>query len=291
MEELKINPKFKDVIPPLSEDEYAELRESIKTEGCRDAIIVWDGVIVDGHNRFAICTELNIPFNIWEKKFANEESAIEWIMRNQLGRRNLSDVERGRIALKLEERIAARARENLIKSGECFGVGKGSPNCADPISAIVTREEVAKIAGISHTTLSKIKKVDAEAPAVISQAMGKTISIDRAAKLNDELRKLPEDKREAEAKDMLSPERQKQWDKICYEEKVVKKLHNIYASAAMDNGYICEECVDIYIHKSCASVKSIVRTIDYQIESLNKLKELFLAREKLFEGEQLWKVI
>jgi len=52
MNELKINQKFKDAIPPLSDEEYANLRESIQAEGCRDAIIIWDSNIVDGHNRY-----------------------------------------------------------------------------------------------------------------------------------------------------------------------------------------------------------------------------------------------
>jgi len=70
----------------------------------------------------------------------------------------------------------------------------------------------------------------------------------------------------------------------------MKRLHNIFASATLDFDYICPECVDVYIRKSCMSVKSIVGTIDDQIEWLNKLKRLFIDGEKLFEGEQLWKV-
>jgi len=66
---LRTNPKFQEIIPPLSAEEYKNLRESIIAEGCRDAIIVWDGVIVDGHNRFQICNELNISLKTLEKTF------------------------------------------------------------------------------------------------------------------------------------------------------------------------------------------------------------------------------
>lgn len=50
--ELKIDPEFRKLCPPLSESERAALKESIESEGCRDAIVVWDGTIVDGHNRY-----------------------------------------------------------------------------------------------------------------------------------------------------------------------------------------------------------------------------------------------
>ena len=110
MIELKINPRFRDAIPPLDAEEYENLRESIKSEGCRDAIIVWGDVIVDGHNRYEICTDFDIPFRTFEKTFEDEDDAETWILRNQLGRRNLLDVERGRLALKLKDCIAARAR-------------------------------------------------------------------------------------------------------------------------------------------------------------------------------------
>jgi len=95
MRELRINKKFEELIPPLNADEYEELYQSIKTEGCRDAIITWNDTIVDGHNRYGICKKLNIPFNTLEKMFDDDDIALEWIMRNQFARRNLIDVERG----------------------------------------------------------------------------------------------------------------------------------------------------------------------------------------------------
>ena len=56
MTELRIDEEFRTIIPPLSAAEYSNLEQSLRLEGCRDAITVWDGVIVDGHNRYEICT-------------------------------------------------------------------------------------------------------------------------------------------------------------------------------------------------------------------------------------------
>jgi len=87
---LKINPKFQALLPALSPDELAALRESIGRDGCRDAIVTWRGTIIDGHNRYAICTDMGVAFNTVEKQFDDEEAAMDWIDRNQLARRNLS---------------------------------------------------------------------------------------------------------------------------------------------------------------------------------------------------------
>jgi ParB-like chromosome segregation protein Spo0J len=278
MEELQINPKFKEAIPPLSEEEYENLRESVIAEGCRDSIIVWNGVIVDGHNRFSICREFDIPFHTFEKAFEDEEAVIEWIMFNQLSRRNLCDVERGRIALKLKELITARAKENQVKGGVEYGFGQGTPNLAQAVRPIQTRDELAKMAGLSHGTLAKIEKVDREAPPVIREAMGKTISIDRAAQLNAELQKLPEADRDNKAGFMFSAEYTKEMERLNREGRIMKKLHNIIASASMDYEYIDVDCVDVYIRRTPLSVESVLGTIDDQIKWLGKLKQLFIER-------------
>ncbi len=88
--EIKIDPEFHALIPPLSKDEYSQLEVNIKTEGCRDALIVWNGILLDGHNRFEICNKLEIHFNTVEIELPDRETAADWIDKNQLGRRNLT---------------------------------------------------------------------------------------------------------------------------------------------------------------------------------------------------------
>ena len=91
MPELIIDREFKNLIPPLSRSEYLQLEENIIAEGCREPIITWKGIIVDGHNRYEICTRHNIAFSIIEKDFDCREAAIAWICANQLGRRNVTE--------------------------------------------------------------------------------------------------------------------------------------------------------------------------------------------------------
>ncbi len=88
---LKIDPEFKDLIRPLRRKEYLQLEENILDEGCRDPIIIWNDYIIDGHNRYAICTQHSVPFRTITKDFASKDEAIVWICKNQLGRRNITE--------------------------------------------------------------------------------------------------------------------------------------------------------------------------------------------------------
>ena len=87
-----IDPEFANKIPPLREEELEQLEENILADGVViNPLIVWDGVIVDGHNRYRILQKHpEIQFTTYEKKFADRYAAIAWICKNQLGRRNLT---------------------------------------------------------------------------------------------------------------------------------------------------------------------------------------------------------
>ncbi|MCD8354140.1 MAG: hypothetical protein LUC47_07515 [Clostridiales bacterium] len=89
---LKIDPEFADQIPPLTEEEYQQLEANILSDGeVINPIIIWNGVIVDGHNRFRILEQHpEIPYKTFEKKFSDRSEVIAWICKNQLGRRNLT---------------------------------------------------------------------------------------------------------------------------------------------------------------------------------------------------------
>ena len=88
---LQIDAGFKWLIPPLSAIELEQLEQNIIRDGCREPICVWNNTILDGHNRYEICSRLQIPFRIQRIDFENREEAIAWICANQLGRRNITE--------------------------------------------------------------------------------------------------------------------------------------------------------------------------------------------------------
>ena len=112
--ELIINSRFRDLFPPLSEEERTLLENSIRLEGCRDAIITWNNQIVDGHNRYEICGKHSIPFKTIEMEFSSEGKALEWMLKNQKGRRNLSDYAKTEAALLIKSVLEKEARERMI---------------------------------------------------------------------------------------------------------------------------------------------------------------------------------
>lgn len=87
---FKVSKRFKQYIPPLADEEFRLLEASILSEGCRDPLVTWNGTIIDGHNRYAICQKHGIECHAVEMEFANAEEAMDWMDANQLGRRNLT---------------------------------------------------------------------------------------------------------------------------------------------------------------------------------------------------------
>ena len=89
---LKIDPEFQSQIPPLTDDEFKQLEENILKEGKRlSPLIVWNNILVDGHNRYAILQKHpEIYFSTMPLPFENREEVLAWICKNQLGRRNLT---------------------------------------------------------------------------------------------------------------------------------------------------------------------------------------------------------
>ena len=151
---LIIDPEFRDLIPPLNDDELAMLEESIIANGCESPLIVWNGVIVDGHNRHAICQKHGIPFAVTEKEFSSREDAMLWMLRNQLGRRNLNSYQRSDLALKLEPLMASEAK---LRKGQRTDLGQ---NSAPGSQMGKTSHKLAEMAGVSHDTIKKVKKLN-----------------------------------------------------------------------------------------------------------------------------------
>ena len=92
LQQLRIDSEFESKIPPLRDEEFKQLEENILADGVViNPLIVWDGVIVDGHNRYRILQKHpEIQYSTYEKMFPDRYAAIAWICKNQLGRRNLT---------------------------------------------------------------------------------------------------------------------------------------------------------------------------------------------------------
>ena len=152
MKELKTDRTIKGYIPPLSEQEYNDLEADIIENGCEQPLDIWAGndIILDGHNRYDICMKHDIDFYIKERVFATRTDALIWMLRRQMGRRNLTDAKRIEMALK---------RKELQNASPCFSVTRDE------------RKEMAKDLKVSESNITKVKVVLDEGTAKQKKAM------------------------------------------------------------------------------------------------------------------------
>ena len=103
-------PEFRDLLPPLSQEQRAALEKDILQNGCYSPLIVDQELrVVDGHNRLSICQSHEIPYTMLVFEFEDALEAKQWALDTQKGRRNLDNWELGKIALKLKPDVEARA--------------------------------------------------------------------------------------------------------------------------------------------------------------------------------------
>jgi hypothetical protein len=150
---IKINPSFHSLIPPLAPEELNQLEANLLKDGCRDSLVTWKGVLLDGHNRFEICERREIKFKTVELDLPDENAARIWIIRNQFGRRNITLASRCELAEELAEALRPQAMENQKQSK---GRGKkGFPILGD--LKVNTLKDAAKEAGVSHGSLAAFR--------------------------------------------------------------------------------------------------------------------------------------
>ena len=184
---FEVDEEFCTLLPPLMPEEYMALKGSIENEGLREALIIWTrkgrgkGILVDGHNRHKICTELGIkyrPSDIRKKSFKSREDVKLWIWENQEGRRNMTTFQRIEAALKLKDIIIEQAKKNQQAGGGGVYQKVGKP--------VHTNEILGEKAGVSDET---IRKADAILAKVAQGKKGKGMKGRIRPKILDALRK------------------------------------------------------------------------------------------------------
>ena len=186
MADIVINEKFRTLIPPLNKAEYTELEKSLIKEGCREPLITWNGYLIDGHNRYEICTRLNIKYKVTNMPFESEEDAISWICSNQLGRRSISEETRKYLIGKRyeAEKIIGERRSNR-------GINQYTPEQKRPVGRPAsndyrhrTADKLGKEYHVSHGTIKNygsfsrvVDRIGERAPALATQILAGKVKI------------------------------------------------------------------------------------------------------------------
>ncbi len=200
--DIVVNEELKAYIDPLTPDELDALERSIVAEGCRDALVLWNDLLIDGHNRYAICQKHGLPFNtVQATQFKNMDDVHLWMIDQHLGRRSVSDFQRGVLALRKREIIATRrsaaaaavmaAKADAPQAeGEAPWEGETDPVVAAalasvakvPDEALDTREALARVARLSRSQVKLIETIQQKAaPEVVAAVRSGDISLSTAA--------------------------------------------------------------------------------------------------------------
>lgn len=165
--DYRIDPELQGVIPSLTEEEKEELEQSLLKDGYKGApIVVWGNIIVDGHNRYQLCKKHNIPFEVMELEFESQEEVIQWMLRAQLGRRNLTHSQRIDLVRKFKPAIESEAKKRQgrrtdlgvrLPQGEQEKVERSPQSISDSFGR--TSEKLADLAGVSEKTYRMADKV------------------------------------------------------------------------------------------------------------------------------------
>ena len=213
--EITIDQEFRNLIPPLGTGELAQLEANILRDGCREPLVVWSGLLVDGHNRLAICTKHSIKYTTKVIVLPDRNAAKVWMIDNQMGKRNIADIDRIALANLKADIVGKLANKNESDGGKLAGRGrpKGSAKLPNPIVPIDTRKELAKSAGVGERTFDAGKMIlEAAATGEVSQAdiqaiRDKEKSIHRVAKdLKERRQKSNRDAKRKEAADSAEPQ-------------------------------------------------------------------------------------
>lgn len=150
---FKVEKEFEDFLTPLTAEEYNALQRDILKNGCRESLKTWNGILVDGHNRFAICQAIGVDFKTEELSFDSKEDAIVWVVTNQKGRRNLTPFQKTALELKVAPYLRKIAERRML-------AGK-----ADPVTnstqgrAPAVRDVIAKNAGVGSGFVNRVDTI------------------------------------------------------------------------------------------------------------------------------------
>ena len=202
--EIVVKEELKAYIDPLTADEHEALERSILAEGCRDALVLWNDVLVDGHNRYGICQKHGLPFQtVQNTRFQSMDDVHLWMIEQHLGRRSVSDFQRGVLALRKRDILAERHRIEQAQlqresDGEIADATPEGDEDSPPWAPApkVSRAEMAREARLSSNQVTMIERIHKQvAPELVEAVKSGVISISAAAAVAD----LPEEEQRAAA--------------------------------------------------------------------------------------------
>ena len=177
----KVDREFAAMIAPLTAEERHQLEANLIAHGCLDALVVWRGLLLDGHNRLEICNRQGLSYDTAEIDLPDRESAILWIEENQIGRRNLTTDQRVALAYRItQRRVAVSKKQRAAKAGAASH--RSARNSVVHVShqAGATprqRERTARELGVSSRKSREIATLAKTDPEIVNRIANGEISL------------------------------------------------------------------------------------------------------------------
>jgi SAM-dependent methyltransferase len=290
--------EFHDVcklFPMMGEDEYRALVEDIRQHGLREPIVVWQGKIVDGRNRYRACMELGIEpqYREWDGR----GSLTAFVVSQNLHRRHLTASQRAVIALEIERMLAVEADERRAELGRQaklqHGVNgpEGSPNIGGTfgnkdteMQSKAVRNEAARqaadIVGVAHGYISDMKRVERDAPELVPLVRAGVITVPDAkllARQSPELRGL--------ALEFLENERCNTVKRAIDEAKRELVRAQFWAVPLETSDYrlLCGDLAQVHCEIADASVDVIITDPPYLREYLDTFELLARVAQRILK--------
>jgi len=287
---ITIDEEFSKLLPPLSDDEYAGLEQSLKAEGCRDALVVWNhegqNILIDGHNRYKICQKYGIEFRTVEKKFESREDVQIWMIHTQAWKRNIDKWQKFDLYKRLEQLEQTKAKDRqrggqggtLLKekfpeakletddSGEKTNNQSEEPHPSVGSDRGQVRDKIGKLIGVSGRTYDKMKAIDEKATERTKELVRKgELSINQA--YNSVHPKRPDPVKQAK-KEHEEFEKKKSEKTVSIRDAQIDKINSDIIDTAMLQDVL----------RSLNAVDNI--GVLYAEEKLRKLRNLMSAAER-----------
>jgi hypothetical protein len=175
----KVDKEFAGLIAALSAEERQLLEANLITEGCRDALVVWRGLLLDGHNRMEICNRHGLAYDATEIELPDRESAKLWIEENQIGRRNLTTDQRAAVAYRImQRRVAVSKKQRAAKAGSARPSGNLVVHVGHQAETTPRqRERTAREHQISTRKIREIASLAKTDPGIVDRIANADISL------------------------------------------------------------------------------------------------------------------
>jgi protein gp37 len=179
-EELEIHPAAL-IMPPMEDEEFSKFKEDILGNGLIEPLVLFQGKILDGRNRYRACRELEI--DVWARKWEGGMDPVEYVASKNIHRRHLTKGQLADCAAKAIDYHVQEAKERQKAAGGDKKSEEYKKSVVVPVQQPILEDEEYKQAANSDVIIDVEPKIIAPAQQAIPESSYEKKAVSRAGKL------------------------------------------------------------------------------------------------------------